>query len=105
MLISHFGAKTDLPNVRADSYHGACAATRHLLGLGHTRIGFVAGAVESTQAQERLRAYRDTMREHGLLDPDLIPSPATSRSGAASRPRTSPDCPIEQAETAKAHRG
>jgi len=82
VLISHFGAKTDLPNVRADSYHGACAATRHLLGLGHTRIGFVAGAVESTQAQERLRAYRDTMREHGLLDPDLIrPGNFTQRRG------------------------
>ncbi len=56
VLISHFGVPTDLPNVRADSYHGARAATTHLLDLGHRRVGFIAGAAESSQAHERLRA-------------------------------------------------
>lgn len=82
VLISHFGVPTDLPNVRADSYHGARAATTHLLDLGHRRVGFIAGAAEFSQAHERLRAYRDAMDERGLLDPALIrPGNFTQRRG------------------------
>ncbi|GHG33353.1 LacI family transcriptional regulator [Deinococcus indicus] len=82
VLISHFGTPTDLPNVRADSYHGAHAATTHLLDLGHRRVGFIAGADGSSQAHERLRAYRDATGERGLLDPDLIrPGNFTQRRG------------------------
>ncbi|GGS39893.1 LacI family DNA-binding transcriptional regulator [Deinococcus knuensis] len=72
VLLSHFGVSTDLPNIRADSYHGARAATEHLIGLGHRRVAFISGAVESSQAYERLRSYRDTMAAHGLTDPALI---------------------------------
>lgn len=72
VLINHFGAKTHLPTVCADNYHGARAAVEHLLALGHERIGFVTGAKESTQAQERLRAFKDTLGARGLMDETLI---------------------------------
>lgn len=72
VLINHFGARTHLPTVCADNYHGARAAVEHLLAHGHQRIGFVTGARESTQAQERLRAYRDTLGARGPLDENLI---------------------------------
>jgi len=82
VLLNHFGVATELPNVRADSYNGARAATEHLIELGHRRIGFVSGAVESSQAYERLRSYRDTMAQHNLLDSGLVrPGNFTQRRG------------------------
>jgi LacI family transcriptional regulator len=72
VLINHFGAVTHLPTVRADSYMGSAAAVRHLLELGHRRVGFVSGAANSSQAKERLRAYREVMVAADLFDPDLI---------------------------------
>ena len=72
VLINHFGVQTHLPMVRADSYLGAKAAILHLLSLGHRRIGFVTGAVGSSQAAERLRSYREVLAAQGLLDENLI---------------------------------
>lgn len=53
--------------VRIDDAAAMRTATRHLLDLGHTRIGYV-GAVPSNAAhiqtpQERLSAFRETMHE------------------------------------------
>ncbi|WP_233555059.1 substrate-binding domain-containing protein [Deinococcus sp. RM] len=46
------------------------------------RVGRIAGAAESSQAQERLRANRNTTDERGLLDPALIrPGNFTQRRG------------------------
>ncbi len=82
VLINHFGAQTHLPMVRADSYLGAKAAIEHLLSLGHQRIGFVTGAVGSSQAVERLRSYREVLAARGLLDESLIrPGNFTQRGG------------------------
>lgn len=44
-----------------DNHGGARAMTRHLLGLGHRRIAFIAGPVGNFDAAERLRGYRDAL--------------------------------------------
>ncbi len=49
-----------------DNYQGAVLATEHLIALGHRRIGFCGGIVEHVDAIERERAFRKTMRRHGL---------------------------------------
>ena len=47
--------------------------TRHLLDLGHRRIGFVSGLPQLSTAAERLRGYRAALRGGGLpVDPQLI---------------------------------
>lgn len=57
-----------LDNVRASH-----DLTRHLLDLGHQRIGFIAGLREISTAVERLQGYRSAMRAAGLpLDRSLI---------------------------------
>lgn len=57
-----------LDNVRA-SYD----LTRHLLELGHRRMGFIAGLRDISTAAERLRGYRAALRGVALpIDPTLI---------------------------------
>lgn len=57
-----------LDNVRASR-----ELTRHLLGLGHRRIGFIAGLRDISTAAERLRGYREALRVAGIpADPSLI---------------------------------
>jgi DNA-binding LacI/PurR family transcriptional regulator len=57
------GCETDL--VSTNSELAAEEVVRHLIGLGHRRIGFIgAGGLSTTD--ERLRGYRRTMRNHQL---------------------------------------
>ena len=45
-----------------DNFGGASAMVRHLVGLGHRRIAFIAGPAGNSDAAERLRGYRDAVR-------------------------------------------
>lgn len=52
--------------VSVDNFHGARAVVRHLLGLGHRVIAMVKGPRDNHDAKERLRGYRDALREAGV---------------------------------------
>ncbi|PKO19007.1 MAG: LacI family transcriptional regulator [Chloroflexi bacterium HGW-Chloroflexi-10] len=65
--------KRGYPSVHATNYQGARDAIQYLIGLGHTRIGFIAGRPELESAERRLRGYRDVLTEAGIgIDEDLI---------------------------------
>lgn len=49
-----------------DNVGGATAMTRHLIGLGHTRIATIRGADGNRDAAERLAGYRAALEEAGL---------------------------------------
>ncbi len=55
-----------LPGVRIDNEAAAVEATRHLLDLGHTRIGFVAGSASSELTADRERGFRTAMKKAGV---------------------------------------
>ena len=55
----------DYDAIRVDNYGGASALVRHLIGLGHRRIGFVTGPPGNYDATERLRGFRDAMARGG----------------------------------------
>ncbi|MGY2701756.1 MULTISPECIES: LacI family DNA-binding transcriptional regulator [unclassified Nocardioides] len=62
--------------VRIDDEQAARTATQHLLGLGHSRIAYVGGALEGvldfTAPAARLSGYRSALAEAGLRhDPAL----------------------------------
>jgi LacI family transcriptional regulator, repressor for deo operon, udp, cdd, tsx, nupC, and nupG len=62
-----------LPTVRIDNYGAAGAAMRHLAGLGHRRIGHLAGPLDRVISVDRLRGYRDAVTALGLdADPALV---------------------------------
>lgn len=63
----------DTPSIGATNWSGGLAATRHLLGLGHRRIGVIGGPESVMCSRARLDGYRAAMDEAGMpIDPDLI---------------------------------
>jgi LacI family transcriptional regulator len=65
----------DYPAVHATNHQGATDAMNYLLGLGHTRIGFISGRAELESSNRRLMGYRDALKKAGLsIDEKLIAS-------------------------------
>ncbi|HUD78990.1 MAG TPA: LacI family DNA-binding transcriptional regulator [Streptosporangiaceae bacterium] len=56
-----------VPVVCAAHSSGAAQATRHLLDLGHRRIGVIAGPHGWMASEDRLRGYRAAMASAGML--------------------------------------
>lgn len=51
-------------HVVSDNVDGSRTLTRHLLELGHRRIGFVGGPAFATNARERLDGFHEALREY-----------------------------------------
>lgn len=74
VLFDPFGnPDLDTLSVHADNWTGGVIATRHLLALGHTRIGIITGPEEMMCSKARLDGYTSALAEHGIeADPELI---------------------------------
>jgi LacI family transcriptional regulator len=63
----------DIPSVGATNWAGGLAATEHLLGLGHTRIGAIAGPGDYLCSRARIDGYRSALEQAGIrFDPALV---------------------------------
>jgi LacI family xylobiose transport system transcriptional regulator len=63
----------DTPSIGATNWSGGLTATRHLLTLGHRRIGVISGPENVMCSRARLDGYRAAMDEAGVpIDPALI---------------------------------
>ena len=72
VLASNMAPGFDGPAAMPDNAGGARAAIEHLIGHGHTRIGFV-GNLEQSDMRERYDAYQATLIANGLeADPALF---------------------------------
>jgi LacI family transcriptional regulator len=59
--------------VYVDDRDAAYAITAHLLQLGHVRIGFLRGGKHHHASAERLRGYKDALRDYGVpLHKELV---------------------------------
>lgn len=59
--------------VLIDNARGGWLATQHLIGLGHHRIGCIAGPSDLSLSAERVTGYRHALQEAGLaVDESLI---------------------------------
>ncbi|NEA99078.1 LacI family DNA-binding transcriptional regulator [Streptomyces sp. SID13726] len=66
---------SDIPSIGVTNWSGARDAVQHLLGLGHTRIGMVAGRSHSLAGSARLHGYRAALEEAGVgYDPAIVRS-------------------------------
>lgn len=63
----------DLPIVECDSFGGARDATRFLIELGHTRIGYIAGRADLRSSIARDAGYRHALADAGIpANPDYV---------------------------------
>ena len=63
----------DTPSVGATNWNGGLTATRHLLALGHTRIGVIGGPADILCSRARIDGYRTALDSAGVpIDPALI---------------------------------
>jgi LacI family transcriptional regulator len=69
--------------VSIDDRQAAYQMTRHLIELGHRRIGFIMGPVTQSVSAPRLAGYRDAVEEMGaeLADDLMVPGMFNYRSG------------------------
>jgi LacI family transcriptional regulator len=64
--------------VTADNFTAGFTVTRHLLELGHRRIGVLRGPSKYSSLRDRLRGHQIAMLEHGIgVLPELQPAPAS----------------------------
>ncbi len=69
-------------SVQADNWTGGVIATRHLLALGHKRIGIITGPEEMMCSKARLDGYTSALAEQGITaDPELITEGDFTTSG------------------------
>ncbi len=62
-----------MDGISVDNAAGGYMATRHLLDLGHLRIGFLSGPLKTSSRLERLEGYRNALIDAGIKhDPSLI---------------------------------
>ena len=81
VVVIESSGRTTHPSLSIDQYAGARTATEHLIALGHRDIAHVAGPGDSMDATERLRGWRDTMAEHGLVARQPLEGDWTPGSG------------------------
>lgn len=66
VLIDQFGIDdTDL-SVTATNRDGGYEATKHLISLGHRRIGMITGWMDMISAVHRLEGYRSALADHEI---------------------------------------
>lgn len=56
----------ETPFVDSDNYSGGRLGAKHLIELGHTRIGMIRGPGQSVSSNDRFNGYRDAMEAAGL---------------------------------------
>ncbi len=54
----------NFPAIMVDNISGASQAVQHLIDLGHTKIGFIGWAINSTTATDRLSGYKSALAQN-----------------------------------------
>jgi DNA-binding LacI/PurR family transcriptional regulator len=59
-------AQSGIDSVSIDNVAGGYQATKHLLDLGHRKIGFLSGPLRTASRLERLEGYRNALNDAGI---------------------------------------
>ncbi|MNZ69658.1 HTH-type transcriptional regulator MalR [compost metagenome] len=73
VLIGRSDRYPDTLSVDNDNVQASYDATKHLISLGHERIGFVSGPPDLVFSKDRLKGYMDALNDAGLeMRPEWI---------------------------------
>jgi LacI family transcriptional regulator len=83
VVVTSSQVRDSVSAVGIDAYKAARDMTRHLILMGHRRIGFIIGHPQHATSELRLAGYRDAMSEAALDCPDecIAQGDYTYRSG------------------------
>ncbi len=81
VFVNGFAASLPAPFISCDDRHAAALAVKHLVSLGHTRIGFISGSSRYVPVIRKLEGYRNAMRANGLGEPPLTAETVFSVEG------------------------
>lgn len=80
LLENYLDADTGPHAVVADNFTAGYRCTRHLLDLGHRRIGMLVGSPRYVSLRDRRRGYEVALLEAGMTpDVELMPLPESGR--------------------------
>lgn len=54
------------PCIMVNDHEASKSITQHLIDLGHTQIGFIAGEAEHMSTVERLKGYKEALKENNI---------------------------------------
>lgn len=76
-------------SVMIDDFQAAYDMTKHIISLGHSRIGFIIGNPEQIASERRLNGYLKAMKDSNLETPDalIVQGRFSYRSGMAAAER------------------
>ena len=73
VLIGSSAADKSMPSVIIDNFNGIVDAMDYLCSLGHSRIGFITGLLDSAVGTDRLQGYVSSLHKYGIAEEkDLI---------------------------------
>jgi LacI family transcriptional regulator len=72
LVNAHAQEGLEFSSIEPDDFGGSVALTRHLLELGHRRLGYIRLNPLLLGANERLDAFLATAREAGIAESDMI---------------------------------
>lgn len=65
VLLDNIAADKSLPSVTIDNFNSCSNSTEYLWSLGHRRIGFISGLLDSDVCKDRLHGYTSTINRLG----------------------------------------
>lgn len=73
VAVARYLKNIPIASVTVDDYKGGYLGTKHLLELGHRRIGFIGHLQGISSAEDRFRGYKQALREFGVdIDRNLV---------------------------------
>jgi LacI family transcriptional regulator len=73
VIVANWNPPGKMSVVRIDDFEAAVTMTKHIISLGHKRIGFVKGNPDQKASGLRLRGFQKAMEEAGIdIEPELI---------------------------------
>ena len=67
LIDRYFPEHGEIPAVLVDNYEGVAKGTEYLIGKGYSKIALVTIENEMAHMKDRLQAYYDVLRRHGIV--------------------------------------
>ncbi|MDP2401328.1 MAG: GntR family transcriptional regulator [Candidatus Cloacimonadaceae bacterium] len=66
VLLDNIAADKSIPSVTIDNFNSCNNSVEYLLSLGHRRIGFISGLMDSDICKDRLQGYKNALARFGV---------------------------------------